>query len=104
MLPIAEVARSLGLDDEFVIPYGRFKAKVSLDAIPSNGTQGKADCGDGHDPHAGGRGQDHNHRGTHPGLGPAGIPLDGHAQGAVPGPDIRHKGRRHGRRRGSGCA
>ena len=41
MLPIVEVARSLGLDDEFVIPYGRFKAKVSLDAIPSNGRRGK---------------------------------------------------------------
>ena len=41
MLPIVEVARSLGLDDEFVIPYGHFKAKVSLDAIPSNGRRGK---------------------------------------------------------------
>ena len=41
MLPIVEVARSLGLDDKFVIPYGRFKAKVSLDAIPSNGRRGK---------------------------------------------------------------
>ena len=41
MLPIVEVARSLGLDDEFVIPYGRFKAKVSLDAIPPNGRRGK---------------------------------------------------------------
>ena len=41
MLPIVEVARSLGLDDEFVIPYGHYKAKVSLDAIPSNGRRGK---------------------------------------------------------------
>ena len=41
MLPIMEVARALGLDEEFVIPYGHHKAKVSLDAIPSDGPRGK---------------------------------------------------------------
>ncbi len=41
MLPIAEVARNMGLDEEYVIPYGSYKAKVSLDAIPPNGQRGK---------------------------------------------------------------
>ncbi len=41
MLPIVEVARNMGLDEDSVIPYGRFKAKISLDAIPSNGRRGK---------------------------------------------------------------
>ena len=31
----------MGLDDESIIPYGLFKAKISLDAIPSNGRRGK---------------------------------------------------------------
>ena len=41
MLPIAEIARVMGLDDKLVIPYGHFKAKVSLDALDPNGHRGK---------------------------------------------------------------
>jgi formate--tetrahydrofolate ligase len=41
MLPIAEVAESLGLDPQMVIPYGRYKAKVALEAIRSDGRRGK---------------------------------------------------------------
>ena len=41
MLPIAEVARKMGLSEEHVIPYGNYKAKISLDAIPSGGQRGK---------------------------------------------------------------
>ena len=41
MLPIAEIARVMGMDDKLVIPYGHFKAKVSLDALHSNGHRGK---------------------------------------------------------------
>ena len=41
MLPIAEVANSMGLDAEAVIPYGRYKAKVHLDAIRRDGPRGK---------------------------------------------------------------
>ncbi len=41
MLPIAEIARVMGLDDKLVIPYGHFKAKVTLDALHSSGHRGK---------------------------------------------------------------
>ena len=40
MRPIAEIADSLGLDPSFVIPYGKYKAKISLDAIRPTGPQG----------------------------------------------------------------
>jgi formate--tetrahydrofolate ligase len=40
--PIAEVARDLGIAAEHLEPYGRDKAKISLDALPrSNGPGGK---------------------------------------------------------------
>jgi formate--tetrahydrofolate ligase len=43
MLPIGEVAARLGIPDEAVEPYGRFKAKISLDwlAARREGPQGK---------------------------------------------------------------
>jgi formate--tetrahydrofolate ligase len=41
MLPITEIAKKMGLDAESVIPYGRYKAKVSLDAIRQDGPRGK---------------------------------------------------------------
>lgn len=41
MRPIAEIADRLGLDSEAVIPYGRYKAKIHLDAIRRDGTRGK---------------------------------------------------------------
>ena len=40
MRPIAEIADSLGLDPSLVIPYGKYKAKISLDAIKPTGPQG----------------------------------------------------------------
>ena len=41
MKPIAEVAASLGLKDEDVIPYGRYKAKINHRLIHSAAKQGK---------------------------------------------------------------
>ena len=41
MRPIMDVAQELGLSPEYVIPYGHFKAKVSLDAIRDGGRRGK---------------------------------------------------------------
>jgi len=43
MLPIGEIAARLGIPDEAVEPYGRFKAKISLDwlATRREGPQGK---------------------------------------------------------------
>ncbi len=40
MKPIAEVAASLGLREEDVIPYGRYKAKINLRLIRHGGKQG----------------------------------------------------------------
>ncbi len=41
MRPIMEVADSLGLSREHIIPYGHHKAKISLDAVRNDGRRGK---------------------------------------------------------------
>ncbi len=41
MLPITEIAAQMGLDPDAVLPYGKYKAKISLDAIKSGSPQGK---------------------------------------------------------------
>ena len=41
MRPIAEIADTMGLAPEHVIPYGRHKAKIALDAIRTDGPRGK---------------------------------------------------------------
>ncbi len=63
MKPIAEIAASLGLADEDVIPYGRYKAKIKPPPHPQGWQAGQAGPGHGHQPHPGGRGQDHHQRG-----------------------------------------
>ena len=40
MLPIAEVARSMGLNDGALIPYGHFKAKIPIEEIRQGGKRG----------------------------------------------------------------
>ena len=37
MRPITEIAEEMGLDPKAIIPYGRYKAKIPLDAIRRNG-------------------------------------------------------------------
>ena len=41
MRPIVEIAESMGLDADAVVPYGRYKAKVGLEAIRTDGARGK---------------------------------------------------------------
>ena len=41
MRPITEVTDELGLNPALTIPYGRYKAKIALSAIRSNGKRGK---------------------------------------------------------------
>ena len=41
MLPISEIAESMGLDRQTIIPYGHYKAKVPLEAIRDDGRRGK---------------------------------------------------------------
>ena len=40
MQPIAEIGERMGLDPTHVIPYGRFKAKIPLEAIRTEGSRG----------------------------------------------------------------
>ena len=40
MRPIGEIAEALGLDPSLIIPYGKYKAKISLDAIKPTGPRG----------------------------------------------------------------
>ena len=40
MRPVAEIAEALGLDPFLIIPYGKYKAKISLDAIKPTGPRG----------------------------------------------------------------
>ncbi len=41
MRPISEIAESMGLDRQTIIPYGHYKAKIPLEAIRSDGRRGK---------------------------------------------------------------
>jgi formate--tetrahydrofolate ligase len=41
MRPISEIADSIGIASEHVIPYGSYKAKIHLDAIKPDGPRGK---------------------------------------------------------------
>ena len=37
MLPITEIAKRAGIDEKFLEPYGRFKAKVLPEYLENNG-------------------------------------------------------------------
>ena len=41
MRPISEIAESIGLDRQTIIPYGHYKAKIPLEAIRCDGRRGK---------------------------------------------------------------
>ena len=61
---ISKVAlEKLGIAEEHLEPYGHYKAKVSLEYLETlKSTQGRqADPGDGDQPDARRRGQDHHH-------------------------------------------
>ena len=57
MKPITEIAAQLGLSDEHVIPYGRYKAKIDHRLIHDAKKAGQADPCHRHQPHPGGRGK-----------------------------------------------
>ncbi len=110
--PIAEIAARLGVPANAIEPYGRFKAKIGFDFIeslrtesgPEAASQGRIGPGDRDQPHAGGRGQDHDDGRARRRAEPA-----GHARGdlparAKPGPELRPEGRRDRRRAGAGRA
>ena len=41
MIPITEIAQKLGVDHQMLIPYGKYKAKIHLDAIKNDTKKGK---------------------------------------------------------------
>ena len=63
MRPITEIAAQLGLSDEHVIPYGRYKAKIDHRLIHDAKKQGKLILVTAISP-PGGRGQNHHQRGS----------------------------------------
>ena len=63
MKPITEIAASLGLADEDVIPYGRYKAKINHRLIHKASRQGKMVLVTAISPTPGRRGQNHHQRG-----------------------------------------
>ena len=69
MRPIAEIADSMGLDAEHVIPYGRHKAKISLEAIREGGPRGKLIVVTGMTPTRAGEGKTTTTVGLAQGLG-----------------------------------
>ena len=69
MRPIAEVAESLGLDPKAIIPYGPYKAKIPLDAIPEDGPRGKLIVVTGMTPTRAGEGKTTTTVGLTQGLG-----------------------------------
>ena len=69
MRPIAEIADSMGLAEEHVIPYGRHKAKISLEAIREGGPRGKLIVVTGMTPTRAGEGKTTTTVGLAQGLG-----------------------------------
>ena len=98
MLPIAEVAAKLGVPQDQVIPYGRYKAKLSHKLAKGEGPEGKLILVTAISPTPAGGGKDHHQR--RPGRCDvrAGQAHDALPARAEPGPGVRHQGRR-GRRR-----
>ncbi len=41
MLPIQEIANKAGIPDDAIIPYGKYKAKIDVDALPKTEKEGK---------------------------------------------------------------
>ena len=98
MRPIAEIAEVLGLDQAMVIPYGKYKAKIPLDAIKSDGPQGSMVVVTGITPTPAGEGKTTTTVGLAQGMGKLGKRVTATLQGAVSRPHIRHQGWRNGRR------
>jgi formate--tetrahydrofolate ligase len=73
MRPISEIAASLGIAEEHLVPYGRYKAKVSLDALAGRSEkQGKLVVVTGITPTPAGEGKTTSAVGLTQGLGKLG--------------------------------
>ncbi len=73
MLPITDVAAQLGISEEHLVPYGRYKAKISLEALEDReGQQGKLVVVTGITPTPAGEGKTTTSVGLTQGLGKLG--------------------------------
>ena len=100
MDPINLVAERLGIDQAHLIPFGHHKAKISLDAIKTNGQQGKLVVVTGITPTPAGEGKTTTSIGLTDGLGRLGHRPVVNLREPALGPHFRHQGRRHRRRQG----
>ena len=41
MQAITQIADSIGIDPQIILPYGKYKAKIPLEAIRTDGPRGK---------------------------------------------------------------
>ena len=62
MRPIQDVAAELGLGPDDILPYGRYKAKISAEAVARAKAEGPAGAGDRHQSDARRGGEEHGHR------------------------------------------
>ena len=90
MRPITEIADWMQIDPGHVSPYGRYKAKLSLDAIRTDGPKGKMVLVTAVTPTRAGEGKTTTTVGLTQALGRLGYRAAGDHPGAVSGADIRH--------------
>ena len=88
MRPITEIAKNLGIDDEYVSPYGKYKAKIDLKLL---------------DRLSGRRGQDHHYHRLVRRTEAHRQESHGRTSGTVPGTGVRNQGRGSRRRIFPGC-
>ncbi|MCE2469452.1 MAG: formate--tetrahydrofolate ligase [Dehalococcoidia bacterium] len=71
--PIADIAANMGLDPEALIPYGRYKAKIPLEAVGEGAARGKLVVVTGITPTPAGEGKTTTTVGLTQGLGRLGV-------------------------------
>ena len=99
MQTISNIADALGFKSEHVLPYGHYKAKISLDAIAEGkAEQGKLVVVTGITPTPAGEGKTTTAIGLTQGMGRLGHKVSVNLREPTLGPIFGIKGRRHRRR------
>ncbi len=96
--PIADVASEIGLGPDEILPYGRYKAKISAEAIAKRKPKGRLVLVTGINPTPAGEGKSTVTVGVSQALSTSGQEGRGLYSGAEPGSGVRGQ-RRSGRRR-----
>ncbi len=93
MEPITKIAEGLGLDPDHLVPYGRYKAKISLEALKSlDGKKGKLVVVTGITPTPAGEGKTTTAIGLTQGLGRLGHKVSVNLREPTLGPIFGIKG------------